>query len=210
MPSARSLPSLSLVVGKNRANSSVDQLVRGLVDGEPWAIGEVWHRFAPMVLTMAERCLGSSSEADDICQEVFCRVIRRAGTLRDPECLRSFIYSFAVRAVKTVLRRRKLRAWLSFEDPGNLTDLSWETADVESRDVLRRFHKLLERLTPRDRLIFILRRMESMTVEEIAEHMQLSESTVKRSVIHATERLESWLGADPDLTQIVKELRGEQ
>ncbi|MGC4063320.1 MAG: sigma factor-like helix-turn-helix DNA-binding protein [Polyangiaceae bacterium] len=55
-----------------------------------------------------------------------------------------------------------------------------------------------------------MRRMESMTVEEIAEYMQLSESTVKRSLVHATERLESWIGADPELTRIVSEIRGMQ
>lgn len=210
MPSARSLASLSLVVGQSRRSPNVDHLVRGLVNGEAWAIGETWHRFAPMVLTMAERCLGSRSEADDICQEVFYRVIRRANTLRDPECLRSFIYSFAVRAVKSALRRRKLRAWLSFEDPDALVDLSSGTTDMESLDVLRRFHKLLERLTPRDKLVFILRRMQSMTVEEVAGHMRLSESTVKRSLIHASERLEHWVGADPELTRIVNDLRGVQ
>jgi RNA polymerase sigma-70 factor (ECF subfamily) len=163
-----------------------------------------------MVLTMAQRCLGSRSEAEDICQEVFYRVVRRANTLRDPECLRSFIYSFAVRAVKSALRRRKLRAWLSFEDPDALVELSWGTTDMESLDVLRRFYKLLERLSPRDRLVFILRRMQSMTVEEIANHMQLSESTVKRSLIHASERLEHWVRADPELTRIANELRGAQ
>jgi RNA polymerase sigma-70 factor (ECF subfamily) len=196
------------VVGQNRKSPSVDHLVRGVVDGEAWAVGETWYRFAPMVLTMAERCLGSRSEAEDICQDVFYRVIRRANTLRDPDCLRSFVYSFAVRAVKSALRRRKLRAWLSFEDPDTLVDRSWSTTDVESLDVLRRFYKLLERLTPRDRLVFILRRMQSMTVEEVALHMQLSESTVKRSLNHALERLEHWVAADPELTRIVNELRG--
>jgi RNA polymerase sigma factor (sigma-70 family) len=97
---------------------------------------------------------------------------------------------------------------LSFEDPDTLVDRSWSTTDVESLDVLRRFYKLLERLTPRDRLVFILRRMQSMTVEEVALHMQLSESTVKRSLNHALERLEHWVAADPELTRIVNELRG--
>jgi RNA polymerase sigma-70 factor (ECF subfamily) len=208
MSRARTQATLSLVVGQSRGRASVDHLVRGLIEGEAWAIGETWYRYAPMVITMAERCLGSRSEADDICQEVFYRVVRRARTLRDPDCLRSFIYSFAVRAVKTALRRRKLRGWLSFEDPEALVDRTWETLDVESRDALRRFHALLDRLTARDRLVFVLRRMESMTVEEVAEHMQLSESTVKRSLVHASERLEGWIGADPDLSRIAQEVRG--
>ena len=208
MPSPRSQVSLSLVVGQSRRDTSDEELVRGLVASEVWAIAETWHRFAPMVTIMAERCLGSRSEAEDICQEVFCRVLRRVKTLREPNRLRSFIYSFAVRVVRAALRRRKLRAWLSFEEPDALVDLTWGTLDVESRDVLRRFHRLLDRLAPRDRLVFILRRMESMTVEEIARYMDISESTVKRSMAHAANRLCGWMAVDPGLVGLVDQLRG--
>ena len=89
-------------------------LARGLVAGEAWAIAETWHRFAPMVLMTAERALGSRTEAEDVVQEVFCRVFRRAKTLREPDRLRSFVYSFAVRVLKAELRRRKVRGWFPF------------------------------------------------------------------------------------------------
>ncbi len=208
MSTSPSQASLSLVVGNSRRDTNDEELVRGLVAGEVWAIAETWHRFAPMVSMMAERCLGSRSEAEDICQEVFCCMLRRVKTLRKPDCLRSFIYSFAVRAVRTALRRRKLHNWLSFEEPEALVDLNSETLDVESRDLLRRFHRLLDRLAPRDRLVFILKRMESMTVEEIARTMDISESTVKRSMTHASDRLSSWMDADPGLCGLVDRLRG--
>jgi RNA polymerase sigma factor (sigma-70 family) len=68
--------------------------------------------------------------------------------------------------------------------------------------LLRRFHRLLDRLSARDRLVFVLRRMESMTVDEIATHMNISASTVKRSMAHATERLSRWIDDDPELTQV--------
>ena len=38
-----------------------------------------------------------------------------------------------------------------------------------------------------------------MTVEEIAQAMDLSPSTVKRALEHATKKLSRWIGADPDL-----------
>ena len=209
MPIRRSRVPLSLVVGTDRRDTSDGDLARGLASGEGWAISETWHRFAPMVLMMAERSLGSRSEADDVAQEVFYRVFRKAKTLRDPHSLRSFIYSFAVRALKSELRRKKLRAWLSFQEPETLVDLGCHTLDVESRDLLRRCHALLDRLTPRDRLVFMLRRMESMTVEEIAAAMDLSQSTVKRSMAHAANRLSRWIDADPGLAGLLNAERWE-
>ena len=199
MSTQRSHVPLSLVVSPDRRAASDGDLVRGMIAGEVWAIAETWRRFAPMVLMTAKRTLGSQSEAEDIGQEVFDRVFRKVRTLREPDRLRSFVYACAIRALKTELRRKKLRAWLSFDQPEATAVLGCRTLDIESRDLLRKFHGLLERLPPRDRLVFMLRRIESMTVEEIAGAMEISESTVKRSIVRASNRLSRWIDADPGL-----------
>lgn len=199
MPIHPSHVPLSLVVGQDRRAASDGDLARGLIAGDVWAIAETWRRFAPMVLMMAKRTLGSQSEAEDIGQEVFQRLFRKAKALREPDSLRSFVYAFTIRALKTELRRKKLRGWLHLDHPAAMSGQGWGTLDVESRDLLRKFHALLERLAPRDRLVFILRRVESMTVEEIAATMEISESTVKRSMRRAANRLSRWIDADPGL-----------
>ena len=87
------------------------------MDGDGWAITETWHRFAPAVVMLATRALGSESEAEDVAQEAFQRVFAKAKTLREPDRLRSFIFSFAIRVLKTELRNKRARAWLSFHRP---------------------------------------------------------------------------------------------
>jgi RNA polymerase sigma-70 factor, ECF subfamily len=192
------------VVGARHGGPTDRDLVVGLVAGEAWAMAETWNRFAPMVLMTARRSLGSRTEAEDIAQEVFFRVFQKADTLRDPDSLRSFIYSFAVRVLKAELRRRKIRGWLPFMPEAPL-DFGFLTVDVEARDLLRKLYALLDRLSPRDRLAYILRRMEAMTVDEIAATMDISISTVKRAIAHASGRLSYWINADPDLARLRKE-----
>jgi RNA polymerase sigma-70 factor (ECF subfamily) len=199
MSTHRSHIPLSLVVGADSRDVSDGDLARGLAAGAAWATTKTWNRFAPMILMMAARTLGSESEAEDIAQEVFHRVFRKAKTLRDPERLRSFLVSFAIRILKTELRRKKTRSWLSFQQPETFVDLACGTLDIESRDLLRKFYALLDRLAPRDRLVFALRHLEWMTVEEIAATMELSPSTVKRSLGHATEKLSRWIETDPGM-----------
>lgn len=199
----RSRAHLALVVDARHRDVSDAELAHGLLAGQHWAMNETWRRFAPMVLVMAERALGSRPEAEDLLQEVFSRVFRRVNTLVEPSSLRSFVYSIAVRALKSHLRYRRLRGWLAFRQPETLVDLRSITIDVESRDLLRRFYALLDRLAPRDRLVFMLKRVESMTVEEIAATMNLSVSTVKRSFSHASNRLSHWVDADPGLASLV-------
>jgi RNA polymerase sigma-70 factor (ECF subfamily) len=201
---------LSLVLTPTGREATDAELAKGLSAGEPWAETEAWHRFAPMVLMTAERALGSSSEAEDLAQEVFCRVFRVAGTLREPDSLRSFVYSVAVRTLKSQLRHRRVRAWLSFQRPETLVDLRHVSLDVEGRDLLQRFYDLLDRLSTRDRIVFVLRRVESMTVEEIATTMDLSPSTVKRSILRASARLSQWVTSDENLQALIAGKSGEK
>jgi len=210
MSTYRSHIPLSLVASADCPEVSDGDLARGLAAGATWATTKTWNRFAPMILMMAARTLGSESEAEDLAQEVFYRVFRKAKTLREPDCLRSFIVSFAIRLLKTELRRKKTRSWLSFHQPETFVDLAFGTIDIESRDLLRKFYGLLDSLAPRDRLVFSLRHLEGMTVEELAASMELSASTVKRSLGHATEKLSRWIETDPGMEGLLDGKRWKQ
>ena len=188
---------LSLVGGQDGRTATDGDVARALSAGETWAAVETWRRFAPMVLRLARRTLGSISEAEDVGQEVFCRVYRKVRTLREPESFRNFIYTCALRVLQNELHRKKMRAWFSLEPPDSLDAHAGETLNVESRDLLRRFYQLLERLTARDRLVFVLRRVEAMSIEEIAVTMRTSESTVKRSLARASRLLSRWMEDEP-------------
>jgi RNA polymerase sigma-70 factor (ECF subfamily) len=198
---------VSLVLAPRLADLGDVEVGRALVAGSEWAIGETWRRFAPGVIMMATRALGSEAEAEDVAQEVFQRLFAKARTLREPDRLRSFVYSFAIRVLKSELRRKRARAWLSFHRPETLVDIGAELTDMESRDHLRRFYVLLDRLAPRHRMVFALRHLESMTVEEVAAHMELSVSTVKRALERATDKLSRWLAADPGLASFLDAAR---
>jgi RNA polymerase sigma-70 factor (ECF subfamily) len=202
MPTPSRAP-LSLVVSRGHEDASDAELARSLIEGESWAMAETWRRFAPMVLALAERALGSKSEAEDLAQEAFYRLSRTVKSLREMESLRSFVYSIAIRTLKSQLRQRRVRAWLSFQRPETIVDTRHWTLDVESSELLAKFYSLLDRLSARDRLVFVLRRVEGMTVEEIAASMDVSISTVKRSMLHASNRLSRWVGHDPGFADLV-------
>jgi RNA polymerase sigma-70 factor (ECF subfamily) len=205
MSTRRSLMPIHLVVNRDPRTASDAELARALVEGDGWAITETWHRFAPAVVMLARRALGSESEAEDVAQDVFQQVFAKAHTLREPERLRSFIFSFAIRVLKMALRSKRARSWLSFHRSETLADVGADVMDIESRDLLRRFYVLLDRLSPRNRLAFVLRHIELMTVEEVAVHMDLSPSTVKRALDRATRKLSQWIEEDPGLAEFLAE-----
>jgi len=119
--------------------------------------------------------------------------------LREPNSFRNFIYTCALRVLQNELQRRRMHSWLSFTQPELLDLHAGEGLDIESRDLLRKFYLSLNRLSARDRMVFILRRVESMTVEQIAAAMEISESTVKRALASASSRLSRWMDDEPRL-----------
>lgn len=194
---------LSLVKDAGPGQVSDGDLGRALIRGEPWAQKVTWSRFSPVVRKMAASVMGSGADVRDVVQEVFCRLLRKGRTLRDPECLHAFVVSFAVRVLKSELHRRRVRSWLSFHDPETLPDVAVDAADMEARDLLRRFYVVLGRLGARERLVYTLRNVELMTIEQTAEAMALSVATVKRLQKRATDRLSELVDADPALAGLL-------
>jgi RNA polymerase sigma-70 factor, ECF subfamily len=195
---------LSLVRDRDGARVSDSELGRALIAGEPWAQIETWNRFSPVVLKMAVSVLGSQADVHDIVQEVFSRLLRKAKTLRNPDSLHAFVVSFAIRVLKSELHTRRARSWLVFHAPETLPDVPAAAVDVESRDLLRKFYALLARLGAKERLVYTLRNIEAMTIEETAEAMAISIATVKRVQKRATDALAQLLTDDPELIGLLR------
>lgn len=208
MSAGRKRVPLYIVPPAARADMDDADLARALMAGEPWAHAATWNRFAPLVFNMACRALGSDDEAEDVTQEVFYRLFARVKTLCKPESLRSFIVSFAIRILKWDLRRKRAGRWLALFEPRDLPDSPFHGTDPEARDILRRFYKILDQLGTRERLVFALRHLESMTLGEIAAAMEISLSTVKRAHAQAVLDVGRWIADDKDLAGFFEERQG--
>lgn len=188
-----------MVTAGPRPDISDADLARALIAGQGWAPATAWNRYAPTVYGIANRALGRETDAEDITQEVFYRLFARVHTLKEPAAFRSFVVSFAIRIVKWELRRRRVRQFVRLSDSGDVPDAPIAAEDTESRQVLRRFYTILDQLGPRERLVFSLRHLEAMTLEEVAAAMDLSLSTVKRSLARAAAHVSAWIEGDPEL-----------
>ena len=184
----QSLP-LRLVAQRDRAAVTDTELVEALCKREPWAEAAVWHRYAAFVHQVAHRSLGSRHDAEDILQQVFFCLFTRIDALKKPSALRSFIFSITVRTLKSELKRRRVRRWVTLSDTGELPDASTPGVDPIATQLLRKFYRVLDRLRVEDRTIFVLRHLEEMTLEEVAEVMQLSLATVKRRLQKSNQKV---------------------
>jgi RNA polymerase sigma-70 factor (ECF subfamily) len=175
-----------------------DELVRRLRTGEEAAYEALLARFQQPVYNLAFRLLSNPGDASDVVQEVFLKVFRNVGHFRRQSSLKTWIYRI------TVNEAHNQRRWF-FRHRSREVGLDEETDEGCSRTVAdtgrspfdyafdREKHELIEnalaRINPLFREVVVLRDIEDLSYEEIAEVLQISLGTVKSRIMRGREAL---------------------
>jgi RNA polymerase sigma-70 factor, ECF subfamily len=181
------------------------ELMKGVVDGTPQARAALFDEFSSLVLRVLTRTLGRREERHDALHDVFLYAFAHAAAVRDPEALRSWLLSITIFHARRVLRTQRRWRWLEFRAPEDVPEASSAGLDSPAQ-VMRAVYRLLQRVSADEQLAFSLRYIEGMTVEEVAQAMDLSVSTVKRRLGTATAYVREQAQRDPVLEPWVKGL----
>ncbi len=165
--------------------NDTDWVLRAQV-GDLAAQEYLFRRYLGPLRQRVYRLLGADAEVDDVVQEAFMRAFEGIRRLAEPRAFQAWLSTIAIHLVDRRLRRRKLARRLGFVT----VDITEDAADtVASPNVspaiaaeARVLYRILDRLPTEARVAFLLRRLEGMTVAEVAAQMKLSERTVKRRI----------------------------
>ena len=146
--------------------------------GDEAAFAELVGRYAPRLRTFLSRMLDDSAE--DALQEVWLDVFRGVGKLRDLGAFATWLYRVARDRAYRALRRRGLKTLplVEVEVPGDVD------IDGDERDLL---NASLDQLPHEQREVVLLRFIERMPYERIAEAVGCGIGTV-RSRLHYAKR----------------------
>jgi RNA polymerase sigma-70 factor, ECF subfamily len=203
--------SLSILAGSPLGVSEQDaRILRGLRAGIEEAYEELISRYEQPIYSMVYRLLGNQTDACDVVQEVFLKIFRGVNSFREQSSLRTWIYRIAVNEVHNHRRwwARHCRHEVPMDgdkeheretpaefaaDPGRSP---YEQAlDSETRTLVER---ALTRINPDFRTAVVLRDIQNLSYEEIAEILQLSLGTVKSRILRGREALRRELTQRPD------------
>jgi RNA polymerase sigma-70 factor (ECF subfamily) len=173
------------------------ELVAMFLHDQPDAAAAVWDRYYPLVRQVLSRAIGPGADVEDLVQEVFIRLYRKLGTLRDPTALRAFVLAVAARVAKSELRGRWVRRWLHLSDDGEAPDHATDGVDLEARAALARFYGILDGLKPAHRTAFVLRHVQGLELVDVAAALGISLATVKRWLPRIARRVLALAGGDP-------------
>ncbi|HVT48862.1 MAG TPA: sigma-70 family RNA polymerase sigma factor [Vicinamibacterales bacterium] len=179
-------------------------LVQQCAVGDEAACARLMSDHQRMVYQLAFHLLGDAQEALDLSQEVFLRVFRTLPSFRGQSTLRTWIYRIVVNQASNRLRwwRRRHRAQqVPLEEHaavhGDLPDqrnAAMPDRLLQQREVADRVWGALGQLPFDQRTVIVLREIDGLSYEEIADSLGVAVGTVKSRLARARGTLRAALG----------------
>jgi RNA polymerase sigma-70 factor (ECF subfamily) len=175
------------------------RILRGLRAGIEDAYEALIARYQQPVYGIAYRLLGNPADASDVVQEVFLKVFRGVGSFREHSSLRTWVYRIAVNEAHNHHRwfTRHCRCEVAMQDSAERSAALESAAhpgrspfdhalESENRTLIE---QALANINPVFRTAVVLRDIENLSYEEIAEILQVSMGTVKSRIMRGREAL---------------------
>lgn len=185
--------------------------VQRVLDGDVNEYEKLVLEYQKNVYNLALRMTGDAEDAADMAQEAFIKAYNSLASYRGDSKFSVWLYRIVSNVCLDFLRARKRRQTMSLsvvDDEGEETELeiSDESASPEkllersmTRDAVRRG---LQELTPEYRQILILRELQGMSYDEIAETLGLESGTVKSRIFRARKKLCTFLVRDGNISGV--------
>lgn len=182
-------------------------LVAASKNGDQDAFAQLVQRYQRRVFNLVYRMLQQYEEATEITQETFLAAWQGLpsfrGDARFPTWLYRIAYNCSLKQLELRKRDRALQAALETEQV--LEDANHENranAEIDARDRQALIQEHLSHLPAKYRIVLILRHIQDMTYEEMAEILTIPIGTIKTHLFRARnllkERLQS-LNREPDM-----------
>jgi RNA polymerase sigma factor, sigma-70 family len=154
------------------------------------------------VYMVAYHIVRNSEEALDVVQETFLRAWKNLARFDGKASLGSWLSRIASNASIDLVRRRQAHPQTEFEvapmkiDPASRTTPARSEAPGESLDLAEirtRFQQALDTLSPEHRAVILLKEIEDLSYQEIADHLGCSIGTVMSRLFYARKNLQNQL-----------------
>jgi len=182
-----------MAVPRRRKSASKDsEIIERLKNGEQEALEIVFNLYSRKLYSVAHRILGEAADTEEVIQDVFWTVYRKAKSFKGDSQLSTWLYRLTVNAALGRVRRSKKKKEVEYEEflPKFQEDghhrvrpvVDWsDTLDEKyaQREIQALVGKALDQLKPIDKSIMVLSDLEGLSDKEISAAVNLTVSAIK-------------------------------
>lgn len=186
----------------NQTDETDQQLVQRVQAGEKAAFNLLVLKYQHRVLKLVSRFISDAAEAEDVAQEAFLKAYRALGSFRGDSAFYTWLYRIAINTAKNALvsaRRRPVDFDLDLQDPdqydrhARLKESDTPERVLLTEEIRQVVERAMEQLPEDLRTAIVLRELEGLSYEEIAEAMDCPVGTVRSRIFRAREAIDKKL-----------------
>jgi RNA polymerase sigma-70 factor, ECF subfamily len=176
------------------------ELIARFSEGHEPAFDLLVRRWQTRLYNFVLRYVGDPDDARDVCQQVFIRMYRKLGDLRDAELFSSWLYRTALNACHDLRKHQSAHPaqQLDEETPGDVlarSDAGWSNnpppadAAAHARDLRDLLNRALQAIPDDQRLVVVMKEYEGLKFVEIAAILQIPANTAKSRLYYGLKAL---------------------
>lgn len=184
------------------ADDTDQELVRRVQAGDQTAFNLLVLKYQHRVLKLVGRFVNDAAEAEDVAQEAFLKAYRALASFRGDSAFYTWLYRIAINTAKNALvsqRRRPVDFDLDLQDPeqydrqAKLKEADTPEGVLLTDEIRAVVEEAMEQLPEDLRTAIVLRELEGLSYEEIAEAMDCPVGTVRSRIFRAREAIDKKL-----------------
>ena len=183
-----------------------DELLRKAAAGDMNAFETIYRASSGFVYNVALRVTGSAEDAEEGVQDVFLKVFESLSGFGFRSSFKTWIYRVTVNTALNMLKRSSSRAGRMVEYDENVAEANSARDDsveksVQTKSDVETVNALLKTLSPDYRTCIVLRELQGLSYEDIANTLEININTVRTRLKRAREILIKNSGKENILTR---------
>jgi RNA polymerase sigma-70 factor (ECF subfamily) len=173
------------------------ELIEECRNGDLHNFRKVVEKTTPMIFSVAFRILGDEDAARDIVQDTMVIIWQKLSRIKTVESYKTWAYRIAVNKCYDQLRKQKRQKENRYDDQTWAiisNHISEEgITELENKENAQIINLLTNKLSQKQKAVFILSELEEMPAGEIAKITGMNRSAVKANLYYARKNIESLL-----------------
>jgi RNA polymerase sigma-70 factor (ECF subfamily) len=195
---------------KKHKQEEEQQLIEKALAGDEAAFAILYNRYYRQVYAFCSRLLRGKFDVEDAVQQVFLEAWRSMSRFEGRSLFSTWLTKIAIHTCLS-FHRKAGRILLNSNDDvdpyDHVTELLWGPAqNIPEEEVFlserkAMVNKLLSRMTPKKKVVFMMSDMQGMTAPEISSVLKIPDATVRTRLFHARREFALWVSKNKSYRQ---------